>query len=263
MVKNNNIDYVIHPTYSVIHEEFEELKKYTTVIILQSDDKWRYDNFTRHYLPFVDKVITFEGEVEKFVNDGFDPGDVCKMRWAFNPNTMVNESNKDKNIHISHVGSPNHYRNEQLSKFSQLGTDVNHYFNLSYDEVKEIWSQSKYHLNFTINSQHSVREPKGRIVEVPHYGVLVTESFPTIDQYYNEDEIIIFDSIEEGIHQINFYDKNPKAFEKLNHNGKWALWNKNTVYHEWNKILPKIDKDFVKIDPTKLVKKEFKKHYYG
>ena len=53
--------------------------------------------------------------------------------------------------------------------------------------------------------------------------------------------MILFSTIEEAVEKVKYYNNNPNEYDKLLLKGKKALWNKNTAYHEWNKILPLID----------------------
>ena len=94
----------------------------------------------------------------------------------------------------------------------------------------------------------SVRQNKGRVAEIPNFCILATEPFPTLDLYYKEDEIILFHSPQEAVEKINFYLSDLAEYEALFTRGRRALWARNTVYHEWNKILAFIDPDFVPMD---------------
>ena len=92
-IKDYKPDFTIMIAYSKIHTELIKLKPHTKVFVLQCDDRWRYDNFGKYWIPFVDGVITFEGELDKYVSDGLKPEQFHKMRWSFNPNTMANVIN--------------------------------------------------------------------------------------------------------------------------------------------------------------------------
>ena len=77
-----------------------------------------------------------------------------------------------------------------------------------------------------------------------------------------EDEMILFSSIEEAVEKVKYYNNNPNEYNKLLLKGKKALWNKNTAYHEWNKILPLMDPDYKQIDPIKILK-DYHGEYYN
>ena len=54
-----------------------------------------------------------------------------------------------------------------------------------------------------------------------------------------------------------------KQYNTILEKGQKTLWNKNTVYHEWNKILPQIDSEYQLIDPMKIIKKYHNEYYKG
>lgn len=255
-MKHYKPDYIFHPTYTKIHTEFIKLKEFTKVFIIQSDDMWRYDNFSKYWIPYIHGVVTFEGVKDNYVRDGLNPKNFHKINWCFNPNTQDLKEKIEKDLLVSHVGNINShpYRIEQFNKLKSLGININQFFGVNYEEVKRGWARSKYNLCFTMNSLNTHREPKGRVAEVPNFGVLFTENFPGLDNYYNKDEIVIFNSPEDLVEKINYFEQNPKELEKIFLKGKKALWERNTVYHEWNKILPQIDEDYKKLNPNKIIK---------
>ena len=255
-MKHYKPDFIFHPTYSKVHTEFKKLKEFTKVFIIQSDDMWRYDNFSKYWIPYIHGVVTFEGIKDNYVRDGLNSKNFHKINWCFNPNTQDLKEKLKKDLLVSHVGNihSHPYRIEQFNKLSSLGVNINQFFGINYEEAKRRWARSKYNLCFTMNSLNTHREPKGRVAEIPNFGVLFTENFPGLNNYYNEDEIVIFNSPEDLVEKINYFEQKPKELEKIFLKGKKALWERNTVYHEWNKILPQIDKDYKKVDPNKIIK---------
>lgn len=251
-IKEYNPDFVIHICYDKIHTEFIRIREFSKLYVLQCDDRWRYDDFSKFWIPLVDGVITFEGDKEKYKADGLNMDHFCKMRWAFNPNTMCYKK-KEKNILVSHTGGLHGDRTEKLLEFHNKGISVSQ-IDLNYETAKDTWARSKFSLCFTLNSLRTMKELKGRVVEIPNFSILVTEPFPEMNDYYNDDEIIIFNTIDEAIEKIKYYDKNEDEYNKIFEKGKKALWERNTVYHEWNKILPLIDSDFKQADVNIILK---------
>jgi spore maturation protein CgeB len=82
---------------------------------------------------------------------------------------------------------------------------------------------------------------------------MLSEPWHNIDKYYDKDEIILFDSVDEGVDKIKYYESHPDEYEKIFQKGRNALLSRNTAYHEWNRILPQIDKDFQPVDVKKLM----------
>ena len=65
-----------------------KLKEFTKVFIIQSDDMWRYDNFSKYWIPYIHGVVTFEGIKDNYVRDGLNSKNFHKINWCFNPNTQ-------------------------------------------------------------------------------------------------------------------------------------------------------------------------------
>ena len=252
--KKYNPDFIIHACYDKIHPELIRVREFCELYVLQSDDRWRYDNFSKFWIPYIDGVITFEGDEEKYKEDGLDMDKFCKIRWCFNPNVMRSDLDNDKDIIVSHTGGLHGDRKERINELISKGVDVKVFENIPYEQTKDIWNRTKYNLCFTMNSLCNMRELKGRVVEIPNYGPLVSEPWPGMEDYYNEDEFILFNSAEELIDKMKHYDNNINEYVEIYNRGKEALWSRNTVYHEWSKILPKIDKDFKKVNVNKILK---------
>ena len=255
LIKDYKPDFTIMAAYDKIHTELIKLKPYTKVYVLQSDDKWRYHNFSKYWISFVDGVITFEGDLNNYMNDGLKPEQFHKMRWSFNPNTMANIENPILTSHyISHTGGLHGNRMETINGFRNKGIDVAVNQNPSYDITKNIWSNSKYSLCLTQNSLNTGRSVKGRVVEIPNWCILLTQPWPDMNEYYDmENECVMFETIEEAIKKIKYLDANPSEYDRIKKAGRNKLWNSNTVYHEWNKILPNIDPDYKQLDISKLL----------
>jgi len=257
-VRDNRPDFVIVAAYDQIHTELIRLKEYSKVYVLQSDDRWRYANFSRFWIPFVDGVITYEGELNNYVSDGMKPENFHRMRWAFNPNTMAEcgMSNQHSTL-VSHTGGLHGNRREMLAKFESKGLRIEHKQTNTYDETKKIWANSKFSICFTNNSLNSGKELKGRVVEIPNWCVLVTEHFPDMEQYYDMDnDVVSFVSVQEAIDKMNKLNDDPAEYKRIFENGRKRLWEHNTAYHEFQKIMSEIDPDYRSIDINNLIKEE-------
>ena len=259
LVKDNKPDYVVVLAYDKLHTELIRLREFSKIYVLQSDDRWRYANFSKFWISFVDGVITFEGELSNYISDGLQAKNFHKMRWAFNPTMMSKIENPTKFYYnISHTGGMHGNRQQLISEFNNKGIDVYNKRTNTYDETKNIWANSKYSLCFTNNSLNTGKELKGRVVEIPNWCVLVTEPFPDMEQYYDiENDIVVFNSIDEAIEKMKYLDNNQKEYNKIKENGKRKLWNQNTCFHQWNRIMSEIDEDYKQIDVNKLLKENY------
>jgi hypothetical protein len=254
-IKEFQADYFIHTNYLVgVHSEFQQLRELCKVYLLSSDAYRFHDSNLKHWIPYVDGIINFEGVKEWYLRDGLPEEGFLKMRWGFNPNTMCTEM-LPKSLNVQHYGGLHGGRSAKINQFKNLGVEIQQDPFLTHKQIKDNLSKSRYSLCFSNNALGNRKELKGRVIEIPAYSVLLTEPAPELDTYYNEDEIIIFNTIEEAVDKINYYNSNPKEYNKLLKRGQKALWGRNTVYHEWNKILPLMDPDYTPVDPLNIIKK--------
>lgn len=238
--------------FRAIHTEFTRFRDIAKLYLLQTDMHRFYDGHVKLWIPFVDGIINFEGTKERCLEDGLPENGFLKMRWGFNPNMMCyNQSSKIKNI--SFYGGLHGNRRKILEDFNkQLAVDIVPQ-SATYEQVKQVMSESNFSLNLSMNAPGDRRELKGRVIEIPAHCILLSEPAPKLETYYNEDEFILFNSVEEAIEKVKSLDD--KQVSELFKRGNKALWERNTAYHEWNKILPFMDPDFEPVDVSKLIKK--------
>jgi len=264
-VRDNKVDFVIFLAYDAVHTELIRLREHTKVYVLQSDDRWRYVNFSKFWIPFVDGVITFEGEIENYVSDGLKPEQFNKMRWSFNPNTMASVRADDGIPTLNtmtHTGGLHGNRQQIIEEFKSKGIPVIVDQSPDYEDTKYIWKNSHTSLCLTNNSLNTGKELKGRVVEIPNWCVLLTQPFPDMEQYYDiENDVVVFNTVDEAIEKLEIL-RDPREYHRIRNNGKRKLWNQNTVYHQWNEILPNIDSDYLILDPIKILKEKHGEHYY-
>lgn len=257
--KEFNPNFIIVDAYDKVHTELIRVREFTKLYVLQSDDRWRYANFGNFWVPFVDGAISFEGDKDSYVSDGMSPDNFCKMRWSFNPNTMC-LGQPERSVYVSHTGGMHGERTKRLQDLIAKGIDLKIFQPPYYEETKHVWASSQFSLCYTMNSLNTGRELKGRVIEIPNFCILVTEEFPDMETYYDmgvglpDTECILFSSDEEMIEKMEQLANDSVQYSKVFEAGRRALWNRNTVYHEWNKILPKIDPDYKPIDVIKLLK---------
>lgn len=266
-MKDYKPDFILHACYESLHPEFLRLREFTRVYIIQSDDDWRYDSFARHWIPFVDGVITLQGDKEAAVGtrcrdlidwykrDGLAENQIHTMRCAFNPNTMLVDSYTEKDILISHGGSLYGERPSLIQQFCDQGVQVSVANRVMYAQLLELWNRSKFSLSFTKASDGQFRQKKGRIAEIGYYSVIVSEPFPNIEEYYEPDkEFIQFTTVEEAVDKIKFYNSNPQAYQQMKLQAQRRLWNTNTNYHQWDKLMQQIDEDYKPTDIATVLK---------
>lgn len=243
--------------FRTIHTEFARFRDITKVYLLQGDMHRFYDNHVKLWIPFIDGIINFEGTKEWCLRDGLPENGFLKMRWGFNPNTMC-FPREQKAYNISFYGGMHGRRGETLNRFSQLTGVYVVPQSATYEQVKYILSQSNFSLNLSWNATGDRRELKGRVIEIPAHCILLSEPAPELETYYNPDEYILFNSVEEAVDKIKSCN-----IEEVFKRGNRALWERNTAYHEWNKILPLMDPDYKPVDVPALIKTYHSEYYSG
>tara|TARA_A100001515_G_C4581406_1_gene213034 strand:- start:887 stop:1825 length:939 start_codon:yes stop_codon:yes gene_type:complete len=256
-IKEYKPDYVFHICYDKIHTEFLKLKEFTKIYVVQHDDDYRYDTYAKFWIPFVDGVISYPGDFKRYEKDGLSKEQFIKINWGFNPNTMMFSGDNTSDIFLSHGGGLHADRVNKINEFKDKGVDVSVINNCFYEDLKQFWSSSKFSLTFTQNAMMTGQQVKGRVVEIPYFSVMVSEYFNGLENYYDlEKEIILFNSVDEAIEKINFYNKNDNEYKKIFKAGRDRVWNTNTHYHSWNNILNQIDFDYVRKDIGGLLKEK-------
>lgn len=255
---------VLFGAYTTLHTEVVRLREFTKVFVVQSDDDWRFDDYARFWIPFVDGTVSFAENEESYKQAGATPDGFIKAKWAFNPKTMLFQSLDfdEKDILVSHIGGLHGGRESKLKELYQRGIQTSIIeTNTKYTLVKGVWARSKFSLCFTMNSVNTGRQVKGKVSEIPAHAVLLSEPFPTIDDYFVGDEFVLFEDIDELVEKINRYSIDKAEYEKIYNNGRRWAW-KNTTYHVWNEMLVKMDPTYEKVDVDKMVKEKYKDHYY-
>jgi len=253
-MKSYKPDYIFHPCYHNLHLEFVRLREFSKVYVIQSDDDWRFDTYSKYYIPYVDGIISYQGERELYIKNGAKEEQIISSNWAFNPNTMLLESPIEKDLLINHCGGLHADREMLLKQFFNKGMYVLIKNNVSYEELLQTWSRSKYSLCFTKSSQGNFRQKKGRVSEIGYHSVLVSEPFPNIQDYYEPDkEFILFNSVDEAINKIKYYENHNDEYNKMLSASKKRILQTNTVFHQWNKIMKIIDQDYKYVNVDKIL----------
>lgn len=263
-VADYNPDYIF--TFDV-NAERVEMKNFNTLreigkLYLIQTDMIKFYHIAKLWFPYIDGIINYEGLLDRCIQDGLPENKFLKIRWGFNPNTMVfNQSENKEGIY--HYGGLHGGRHELLINLkNKYNIDVSVTNDINYQQVKQYLQNSKYSLSFSMGSTLERRELKGRVIEIPAHSVMLSETAPDIELYYDETEYINFKDLSELSEKIKYYDNNTEEYLKILHNGKKAIWDRNTIYHEMNQLLPKIDDDFNPIDVKELLKENYKDYYY-
>lgn len=252
-------DFIFHPCYTVLHTELVRLREFSKVYVIQSDDDWRFENYAKFYIPFVDGTISYQADRQWYLNEGASEKAIISAKWAFNPNTMLTDlySIDKKDILLSHGGGIYGDRKLLIEKFNNGNVPVTAASNIAYGQLLELYNRSKYALCLTKSSQGNFRQKKGRLAEMGYYSVIISEPFPNVETYYDPGkEILIFETVEEAIDLIKYYESNLSEYSKILEASRKRLLNTNTSFHQWDTIMSIIDEDYKKHD-INLILKEY------
>ncbi|MDO8568502.1 MAG: glycosyltransferase [Dehalococcoidales bacterium] len=175
------------------------------------DDEWRFDEYSRYWVPYLDYCVTNAIEaVPKYAELG---GRVIQTV----PNTGVavaHDWSQPEKYDVSFVGTRSYgdrdkwigelqRRNIPVRRFG-LGFEGGY---VTFEDMLDIFASSKINLNFSRAGMHPVRQIKGRVFQACMAGGFVlTEYTPGLEKYFEiGKEIVCFNSPEEMADKIVYY----------------------------------------------------------
>lgn len=259
LVKEKKPDYIFHVTYEPFHPEFVRLREFSKVYCVHSDDDWRFDNFVKYWIPFTDGAIGHQNYKDAYLKEGASDDYYIRARWAFNPNMMHFEFTTPKKYNLTHVGGFHGDKRQRIDSIKAAGLDVeliDPKFT-SYRDYMHAYHQSIVSICLTPNSLTCAPQSKTRLAEMPYYCVLASEPWPNMEMWNMEPnkDFILIDSSQQYIELINKCIADRSFADKMFNSAKRILIEKNTVFHEWDKIMKKIDPDYKGINVNKLISK--------
>ncbi len=236
-------------------ETLKLLQRETITVAWFSDDHWRFDNYSRHYAPYFNWVITtYSKAPERYRQIG--QNNVIRSQWFCNPDTYKPIST-EKDIAVSFVGLKNRGRAEVIDALKNNSTPISVFGNgweggkLSQNELIRLFSRSRINLN--LNNPRSLWEPfaLGRLVArrsihnyIPDFhfinnfrswrnmGVLQIKARPfeiaacrgfcisgyadDLDTYYKEsEEMVFYRTKDDLIEKIHYYLEHDAEREEI------------------------------------------------
>lgn len=215
LVRKEHPKYVLWTSFydDVQESTLEMIRKDGTIVVgWFFDDEWRFNSYSKYWIPYLDYCVTNAIEA------------VPKYR-ALNarviqtiPNTGIpidcDWSNIEEKYDVSFVGSIIFADREQyINKLKKRNIPV-HIFGrgsggyVSFEQMIDIFENSKINLNFSkAGPYYWVKQIKGRVFQVCMAGgFLLTEYVPGIENYFEIDkEIVCFHNHEEMIDKITYY----------------------------------------------------------
>ena len=226
--------------------EFRTLRKMqdmnVPILAWFCDDAWRFDDYTKYFLPFIDYAVTTDPySVPKYYKNSFE--NVILLNWAANPKHYI-KMDCDKIYDVSFVGQNHGIRGEIIDQLKQAGINI-HAFGkgfterISFDDMIKIWNQSKINLNFGAISGKSGRiQAKARDFEIACTGggALLTQRNPLLEKYFNNKEIVQWDNIEHLIDCIKFLLEKDSIRENYSKLARKRVLREHTYQHRFTEI---------------------------
>ena len=220
-----------------------------------TDDSWKYKEHSKFLAPYFDLMVTtYEEFLPKYKAQNTDAmlsTWAVPMQWIKGPK-KANECKYE----VSFVGASHGDRIAKIKKLKRAGIEVACFgFGwangaIEAEQIPQIFNDSVISLNFANSSGEN--QIKARVFEVTGSGgFLLTENAKNLDIVFEQDEIIVFDNIDECIEKVKYFLSNRnkrdnivlKGFEKTSQNYTY----KNRIYEiiEHAEQLKKRDRQIV------------------
>jgi len=257
LVRKEHPKYVlwISFSYDIQPSTIEAIRKEGSIVIgWFFDDEWRFEDYSKWWIPYLDYCVTNAIEaVPKYRELG------ARVIQTI-PNTGIaidrDWSNIEDKYDVSFVGSRFYADREQwIGELKKRNTPI-HLFGMgwegyvSFDEMIEIFKSSKINLNFSKEWRYLRPQIKGRIFQVCMAGgFLLTEYAPGIENYFEIDkEIVCFHNAEEMIDKVIYYVEHDAERRAIAQAGWRRAVREYTSFHMIAKVFSEIEQDMAARD---------------
>lgn len=226
IVKEKKFDYVIYLSgyYEFTKETFKKIRENSILIGWFFDDEFRFENYTRYWIPYFDFFVTHSIEaIEKYRK--FSVKVIHTLPFDGVP-SYPNWDKIEEIYDISFIGFKTEDR-EKYINFLKKNLSLNFFLAgygwgkyLSFKEMNEIFKKSKINLCFT-KTFNNKKQWKGRIFEVMlQGGFMLTEYVPHLEKFFEiGKEIECFDDENQLVEKVRYYLKNEE--KKKRNCKKW------------------------------------------
>jgi len=253
LVKKEKPKYVIW--VSLLYEFLESTsdiirKEGTKVIGIFFDDEWRFNEYSKWWIPHLDYCITNDFEsVQKYKKLGARVfhtvpcnGIPIDRDWT----SIVEKYN------VSFVGAKKFDREQYINRVKEKEIPINLFGRgwgnyVSFEEMIDIFKTSKINLNFS-KTNYDKMGWKGRVFQICLAGgFLLTEYCPGIEKYFKiNKEIVCFHNAEEMIDKITYYLNHKEERQTIAKAGWKRAINEYTPFHMMFRIFKNIEEDMKK-----------------
>ncbi len=239
--------------YDIQESTLETIRKEGSIVAgLFFDDEWRFDDYSKWWIPYLDYCVTNAIEaIPKYRELGArviqtipSTGIAVDRDW----------SNIEEKYDVSFVGHRLTAGREQyISELKNRNIPI-HLFGVgwgrlvSFEEMIDIYGSSKINLNFS--KVYDSFQIKGRIFQVCNAGgFLLTEYVPGIESYFEIDkEIVCFKNADEMIDKITYYLNHDEERRAIAQAGWKRAINKYTPFHMFSRVFDEIERDIATKD---------------
>jgi spore maturation protein CgeB len=228
-VKPDIIFFVIF-TYEIWLETLDLIRRHCPAILIDwgTDDSWKYEQSSRFIAPHLDAHATTDaGACAKATRDGID--NFIASQWAADRSKLREPlPAKDCRYAVSFIGTAYGNRPGIVQALGKRGVEVTCFGHgwpngsVPAEEVPRIIRESVISLNFANSGVHGLlprrqRQIKARTFEVPGAGgFLLTENVEGLSAFYvPEEEVAVFDGIEDLAQKIVHFLKHPHERDRI------------------------------------------------
>lgn len=233
------------------------------------DDRWRFDNYTKHYAPFFSFVSTTDPfSIPKYQTIGVKP---ILSQWAGQPYSALKGplGSEDRfQYDISFIGQCNSTRKWFVKELNKTGINVACFGSnwpngrVSFVQMEEIFRKSRINLNLSNSVSNDVRfvfgglrnfkdflqlkkrveTEKARNFEIPLAGGFqLCQFFPGLERYFKiGEEVVAYASVDDCIVHIKYFLGNEEARKKIAWSGFERARNEHTYIHRLSNVLNEI-----------------------
>jgi len=236
--------------HDILPETLDAMRKEGSIVIgWFFDDEWRFNEYSRWWIPHLDYCVTNAAEaVPKYRALG------ARVIHTI-PNTGVavdcDWSKVEAKYDVSFVGSRFYADREQwINELNKRKIPV-HFFGedwggyVSFKEMIKIFQYSRINLNFSKDLRYFRPQIKGRIFQVCLAGgFLLTEYVPGIEEYFEVDkEIVCFRDADEMAEKIDYYIQHDEERQAIAQSGWKRAISEYTSFHMVSKVFNQIEED--------------------
>jgi len=256
-------------------ETFDYLKSKYITLNWFCDDQWRFEEFTKYYVPhFTYAITTDKFALNKYRKIGYE--NVILSQWAsFGFNEDIDFEAIKYKYNVSFVGGISGYRKWLINKLEKAGMKIECFGagwkngRVTFDEMSGIFKTSKINLNISnsvsydiryifsifsslrsirefLRSKKRVEQIKARNFEMPAFGGFqLTNYVPCLEDYFDIGrEVAVYISFDDLMLQINYYLDNEEERRRIMIDGYKRAINEHTYVSRLKDIFRKVEGNY-------------------